>query len=203
MDVRGPLPVWRRVLGANYICKWMRGRRLLPPLHWTSEAADCGTTQDSRHHQNRGNEQLVGAAWACSREIWASSTLDSVCMQRWYYNQYILWFHWLCFQDIEMNNIIGTDLHWIFIWDNLAAHHSRYVHNTLVNHVGPSNFSIVPRPPYHPKYGPIENKIWKVVEKIWLKKEENLNLNRIEQEIMIAANQISKFDSTLVYCGYR
>ncbi len=39
---------------------------------------------------------------------------------------------------------------------NLAVHHSRYVHNTVANRVGPSNFSIVPRPPYHPKYGPIE-----------------------------------------------
>jgi transposase len=43
----------------------------------------------------------------------------------------------------------------VFIWDNLTAHHSAYVHNTVTGCVGPSNFSIVPRPPYHPKYGPI------------------------------------------------
>jgi hypothetical protein len=26
--------------------------------------------------------------------------------------------------DIETNNIPGTDFHWVFIWDNLTAHHS-------------------------------------------------------------------------------
>jgi hypothetical protein len=69
-------------------------------------------------------------------------------------------------RDIEMNNIPGTDFHRILIWDNLAAHHSRYVHNTVANRVGPSNFSIIPQPPYHPKYGPIEYKICEVMEKI-------------------------------------
>ena len=39
--------------------------------------------------------------------------------------------------DIETNNIPGTDFHRIFIWDNLAAHHSRYVHSTVTVRAGP------------------------------------------------------------------
>jgi hypothetical protein len=42
--------------------------------------------------------------------------------------------------DIKMNNIPGTDAHHIFIWDNLAAHHSAYVHSTATNRDGPSLF---------------------------------------------------------------
>jgi hypothetical protein len=83
-------------------------------------------------------------------------------------------------RDIETNNIPGTDFHQIFIWDNLGAHCSRYVHNTVTNRVDPSNFSIVPRPPYNPKYGSIEYKICEVMEKIRLKKEEDWNMNRLE-----------------------
>jgi len=87
--------------------------------------------------------------------------------------------------------------------DNLAAHHSVYVHNMVTNRVGPSNFSIVSRPPYHPKYGPIEYKICEVMERIWLKKEDDWDVNRLEQEIMIAANQIENFDTTFQHCGYK
>ena len=76
-------------------------------------------------------------------------------------------------RDIETNNIPRTDFHWIFIWDNLAAHHSQYVHNTVTGRVGPSHFTIVPRPPYYPKYGPIKYTIYKVMEKIWLKRKSN------------------------------
>jgi transposase len=53
----------------------------------------------------------------------------------------------------------GTDNHRIFIWDNLAAHHSAYVHQTIAGRDGSRRFSIVARPQYHPKYGPIEYKI--------------------------------------------
>jgi hypothetical protein len=41
------------------------------------------------------------------------------------------------------------------------------------------------------------------MDKLRLKKEEDWTMNWLEQEIMIAANQISKFDSTFVHCGYR
>jgi hypothetical protein len=42
-----------------------------------------------------------------------------------------------------------------------------------------------------------------VMEKIRLKKEEDWNLNCLEQEIMIAANQIDRFNETFIHCGYQ
>ncbi len=92
--------------------------------------------------------------------------------------------------DIETNNIPGTNFHRVFIWDNLTVHHSAYVHNTVTGHVGPTNFSIVPQPQYHPKYDPIECKICEVMGKIRLKKEEDWDMNRLEHEVMLATNQI-------------
>jgi hypothetical protein len=94
-------------------------------------------------------------------------------------------------RDIETNNIPGTNAHRIFIWDNLVAHHSAYVHSTVTNHDGPSLFSIVARPPYHPKYSPIEYKICEVMEKIRLKKEDDWNMNCLELEIALATHQIT------------
>jgi hypothetical protein len=95
-----------------------------------------------------------------------------------------------------MNNVPGTDGHQIIIWDNLATHHSAYVYNMVTNRVGPSQFSIVPRPPHHPKHGPIEYKICEVMERIWLKKEEDWTMDRLEQQVMIAAHQIENYDTT-------
>jgi hypothetical protein len=66
-----------------------------------------------------------------------------------------------------------------------------------------SIFSIVPRPPYHPKYGPNEYKICEVMGKIWLKKEEDWDMNCLEHEIMLAAYQIISFDKSFQHCGYR
>ncbi len=105
--------------------------------------------------------------------------------------------------DIETNNIPGADAHRIFIWDNLAVHHSAFVHSTVTNRDGTSLFSIVVRPPYHPKYGLIEYKICKVMEKIWLKKEEDWNMNRLKQEIALAAHQIKRFEESFIHCGYQ
>lgn len=62
--------------------------------------------------------------------------------------------------DIETNAMVGDlDTERVFLWDNLASHHSPVVVNTVENRVGPCTFSIIPRPPYQPKYGPIEYKI--------------------------------------------
>ena len=82
------------------------------------------------------------------------------------------------------------------------AHHIRYVHNTVANRVIPTNFSIVPRLPYHPKYGSIEYKICEVMEKIRPKKEEDWNMNRIAHDILFSANQIERFEETFIHCGY-
>jgi hypothetical protein len=46
-------------------------------------------------------------------------------------------------RDIEMNNVPGTDAHWIFIWDKLAMHHSAYVHGAVMNRDGPIQASFL------------------------------------------------------------
>lgn len=61
--------------------------------------------------------------------------------------------------DIEANPIPDTDDHRVFLWENLRSHHAAYVNQTVTGRTGPCRFTIVPRPPYQPKYGPIEYKI--------------------------------------------
>ncbi len=34
--------------------------------------------------------------------------------------------------EIKQFGVKGTDNHCIFLWDNLAAHHSAYVHQTVM-----------------------------------------------------------------------
>jgi hypothetical protein len=96
-----------------------------------------------------------------------------------------------------------TDDHHIFIWDNLAAHHSAYVHQTVTGRASPRRFSIVARPPYQPKFEPIEYKICELTNILWMKKEPNWMMQTLETAIYQAAASIDTFDSTFVHCGYR
>ena len=105
--------------------------------------------------------------------------------------------------DIENNPIALTDAHRILIWDNLNSHHAAYVHQTVVGRIGPCRFLIVPRPPYQPKYGPIEYKICDLTHDIRMRKEEQWDMARLEQEIRQAANRIGPFDSSFEHCGYK
>jgi hypothetical protein len=56
---------------------------------------------------------------------------------------------------IEQFGVPITDNHHIFRWDNLAVHHSAYIHQSVTGRVGLRQFSIVACPQYHPKFGPI------------------------------------------------
>jgi len=103
--------------------------------------------------------------------------------------------------DIEANGIAETDDHRVFLWDNLSAHHSAYMHETVTNCAGPRRFSIVPRPQYHPKFGPIEYKICEVTLRIKLKKEGDMD--DLEQQIMNIAMDIGPFETTFLHCGYQ
>ena len=74
--------------------------------------------------------------------------------------------------DIEQNRIPGTDDHRIFLWDNLNSHLAHYVTQTVEGRPGPQWFSTCPRPPYQPKYGPVEYKICDVIQDMKLKARE-------------------------------
>jgi hypothetical protein len=91
----------------------------------------------------------------------------------------------------------------IFLWDNLAAHHSPYVHQTVTGHAGPCQFSIVACLQYHPKFGPIEYNICELTNVLPMKKEATWTMQELENPIYQAAASIETFDSTFVHCGYQ
>ena len=76
--------------------------------------------------------------------------------------------------NIEQHGIAGTDDHRVFIWDNLLAHHAPYVHHTVTGRGGPRQFSIVARPQYHPKFGPIEYAICELTDILRMRKHVRL-----------------------------
>lgn len=60
----------------------------------------------------------------------------------------------------------GTDDHRIFLWDNLAAHLTDLVYETVEHRPSPNQFYIVPRPPYQPKFGPTEYSICHTIQEL-------------------------------------
>ena len=126
-----------------------------------------------------------------------------MCEEHWYvYNTFRDFCEYNC-NDIEVNGISVTDGSCIFIWDNLSARHSAYVHATVTARAGPRCFYIVPRPPYHPKFGPIEYKICDITQQIKPKTEPNWDIAEVEQQIMRLAMTIGPFDTTFIHCGYQ
>ena len=108
------------------------------------------------------------------------------------------------FHDAAGNHVVtNTDAHRLLIWDNLTSHHAAYVTQTVVGRPGPCRFSIVPRPPYMPKYGPIEYKICDLTHVIRLRKSTSWDMAKLEREIYRAARDIGPFDSTFDHCGYK
>jgi hypothetical protein len=67
----------------------------------------------------------------------------------------------------------------------------------------PCQFSIVARPQYHPKFGPIEYKICELTNILRMRKQSNWMMQTLENEIYATAASIETFDSTFVHCGYR
>jgi hypothetical protein len=60
-------------------------------------------------------------------------------------------------RDLEVPPAPGDiDDYRIFMWDNLTAHHAPIVAQLVEGRPTANRFDIVPRPPYQPKYGPIE-----------------------------------------------
>ena len=69
--------------------------------------------------------------------------------------------------DIETNGIPAavrdTDTHRVLTWDNFTAHHSHLVAQAYGIRNGNSHFTAIARPPYQPKFGPIEYIICQVL----------------------------------------
>ena len=69
------------------------------------------------------------------------------------------------------------------------------------NRGGSQRFTIVPRPPYQPKYGPIEYKICDLLEAVKIKSKEEWTLQDLEREMYDAAACIGPFWSTCEHVG--
>jgi hypothetical protein len=101
-----------------------------------------------------------------------------------------------------MNGVKGADNNHIFIWDNLRAHHAVYVHETVTNRAGPWRFSTVPRPQYHPKFGPIKYTICEVTLQLHLENEADWDMDNLEQQICQIAMSVGQFEPIFLHCGY-
>lgn len=99
--------------------------------------------------------------------------------------------------DIETNSVpanlsdINSDRN--FLWDNLQAHMTLIVAQTVAVRPPGSNtiFGYVPRPPYQPKYGPIEYKIYDLIAAVGKKTTPNWTTTDLEQALVEEANRLS------------
>ena len=108
------------------------------------------------------------------------------------------------YNDANGNHVItNTDQRRIFVWDNLSSHHSAYVNQTVYGRNILCHFTIVPRPPYQPKWGPVEYKICDLTHAIRLDKDETWNFGRLEVAIYQKAVEIGTFNSSFKQCGYK
>ena len=106
--------------------------------------------------------------------------------------------------DIEQNgrHLDGypNDLNRIFMWDNLVSHHVPIVSQTVEARQGPCNFSSINRPPYRPKWGPIEYAICDLVERIADEATPQWTNRELENEIYSAAGRVGPFNATFERC---
>jgi len=99
-------------------------------------------------------------------------------------------------------NHLDTDEHRVFLWDNLNSHSSPLVSQTVEARNGPHRFSSQPRPPYQPKYGPIEYKILDLLNETMKHIDANSSTQDLEHQILAASSRINSFDATFDHCGY-
>lgn len=94
-----------------------------------------------------------------------------------------------------------------FLWDNLSAHQTGIVSTTLEDRPTKNEhkFISIPRPPYQPKWDPIENIFCQVasalsrhVEKEWTNEIMKNELH----DILMGLGKDGKFNRTFAHCGY-
>ena len=108
--------------------------------------------------------------------------------------------------DIETSPL-PNDNERIFLWDNLALHGTAYVSRTL--EMRPTRhqfrFLAIPRPPYQPKFAPIEYVFCQIANELSRKTNENdtpIDLRRKLTNICTVVGNEGKLDRTFQHCGY-
>ena len=102
--------------------------------------------------------------------------------------------------DIDQNEP-GNDERY-FLWDNLRLHLAPLVYQTVHGRAGIRLYHILPRPPYQPKWGPIEYIICQLAERLGARIHSINNLQHLQEAIMTIVPQLTSFDATFVHCGY-
>jgi transposase len=108
--------------------------------------------------------------------------------------------------DIETNPTPnGNDNDRLLMWDNLGSHLTLLVYQTVQGRPTANVFEIVRRPPYQPKYGPIEYIFCERGDQLRKNSQEDwthLTLKNEIENILSAIGRDGKFDHTFVHCGY-
>ena len=112
-------------------------------------------------------------------------------------------------RDVEQNPCGPNDTDRKMMWDNLTSHHSPHVIHTVRgrNQIpnNPTHWEIIPRPPYQPKFGPIEYIFCEIACELKRSAQPDWNTDRMVQEIRNIAARIGRdgsFDRTFEHCGY-
>lgn len=107
--------------------------------------------------------------------------------------------------SIEVYPVAGLDNQRIFMWDNLQSHLSPLVHQIVEARNGNCHFSILRRPPYQPKYGPIEYAFCDLIQRLQFRVDRRTTLVDLRHIILQIASQLGMnggFDNTFEHCGY-
>ena len=107
--------------------------------------------------------------------------------------------------DLEMHPVSQDDRTRVFIWDNLSAHKTDLVYQTVEGRPAPSLFRIVCRPPYQPKVAPVEYKICDICQYCVRQITEQDDHNALQNMILRCFATVGdggNFDRTFEHCGY-
>ena len=107
--------------------------------------------------------------------------------------------------EVDGLHLLGydTDDRRVFLWDNLNSHLSHLVTQVVeARGDGPTIFTSVPRPPYQPKYGPIEYTICDLVGHLAIDAQANWTTALLEVKIREASQQIKGIWNNFDFCGY-
>jgi hypothetical protein len=106
--------------------------------------------------------------------------------------------------DLE-NSQLYVDQERILLWDNLASHLTPLVYNTVYGRPPAKTFHIVPRPPYQPKYGPIEYIFAELASQLQLRSKSEWTRDSLRTEcrnILSSLGRDGKLNKTFDHCGY-
>jgi hypothetical protein len=98
---------------------------------------------------------------------------------------------------------LPNDMDRALMWDNLRSHLTGLVYNTVYGRPSANRFTIIPRPPYQPKYGPTEYhfaelsaELQRRVQPEW----DNIDLRREITDILSHLGRDGQAHNTFSYC---